>query len=73
MRCSTLLVRNAINHIFFKGATMKKMRKHRNYPALFVPVQRENENYESPEKSTHSKKTESKHGYKKPKRYLWKD
>lgn len=52
---------------------MKKMRKHRNYPALFVPVQRENENYESPEKSTHSKKTESKHGYKKPKRYLWKD
>jgi hypothetical protein len=53
---------------------MKRKRKCKNcYPALFVPEQRENENYESPEKSTQHRKRKGKYGLKKPKRYLWKD
>lgn len=33
---------------------MKRKNRHGNYPALFVPEQTENENYDSKEKSTHS-------------------
>lgn len=36
---------------------MKRKSRSRNYPALFVPEQRENENYDSPEKSTQRRKT----------------